>query len=703
MSRAIDPVTNFAEVIPVGLYTAASASITLTSGDGGKLPDTVEGQFNLVWYNSTDYTGPASDPQREIIRVVTRTVDALVILRGQEGTVASNKNIAGKTYKMALGVTKRLIDEINTGLEASADLIVLLGPNGFPLQTGNAGEVLGTDGTNLSWVAGAGINSLTNVGAGVGQVGKNIVGPVLNLKTLQAGANVTIVNNADEIVISSTGGGGGSATEFQILAADPGAPTNGDVWYNSTTNLFKFQQNGVATILGSGSGSPAVQEDVTPFVGTVINVVTSIVALFTLYKNGVLQTVAGGDYTRAGQVVTLGSASLITDRFTMIIGVSLVGATGTVASSTVTNEGNTINSSTSTIINQAGSTTTYADTSIITNNSDTTNTASSTTVFADNSVITNNGDTTYGATATNVYAASSTTTFADESVISNQADETYGAGYEGVYQSGANTQFQSGSTTDFNAGAVVDFTGATVTGLATGGGTVTMPYKGSTNIGSPWYASSLASTTWGISTTSLVVKTFGGPLQSRTLSADVTNFGRVEGSALIGTSLYLFCIRTNPSVPQIAIYDTANIPAGPVIATFAGATVPVYSGPGTSMSTDGTTFYFTYNAGNSANSFAVAKYSLAGTTFTYVSTVTCGAITLNGFSNGQVYVAPSGDIYSFGVGSDNGQITRFNSVGTQVYQDSAGFGVSPRSLNLAGVALYNIGTDNPDLFLPAPI
>ena len=30
---------------------------------------------------------------------------------------------------------------------------------------------------------------------------------------------------------------------FQLLAADPGAPTNGQVWYNTTSNLFKGVKN----------------------------------------------------------------------------------------------------------------------------------------------------------------------------------------------------------------------------------------------------------------------------------------------------------------------------------------------------------------------------------------------------------------------------------------------------------------------------
>ena len=31
----------------------------------------------------------------------------------------------------------------------------------------------------------------------------------------------------------------GTASSFQSLASDPASPTNGDVWYNTTTNLFK--------------------------------------------------------------------------------------------------------------------------------------------------------------------------------------------------------------------------------------------------------------------------------------------------------------------------------------------------------------------------------------------------------------------------------------------------------------------------------
>lgn len=49
----------------------------------------------------------------------------------------------------------------------------------------------------------------------------------------------------------------------------------------------------------------------------------------------------------------------------------------------------------------------------------------------------------------------------------------FGTGSSLTINSGITVNFLSGSTVDFNAGSSVDFTGATVTGLAAGGGTVT--------------------------------------------------------------------------------------------------------------------------------------------------------------------------------------------------------------------------------------
>lgn len=118
----LDPVRNFAVVTASTGYDSTATSITLATGDGAKLPPTSEGAFNLSWYNSTDYTSPHLDPSVEIIRVTTRTGDVLnPISRGQEGTSATNKNTAGKTYLLILGATKKLRDDVENHIANNLD------------------------------------------------------------------------------------------------------------------------------------------------------------------------------------------------------------------------------------------------------------------------------------------------------------------------------------------------------------------------------------------------------------------------------------------------------------------------------------------------------------------------------------------------------------------------------------------------------
>ena len=111
----LDPVKNFAKVTVSTGYSATDTSIVLNSGNGAKLPDpSTDGAFNLVWWNSTDYSDPTDDPNVEIVRVTARSTDTLTVTRGQEGTSATDKNISGKTYQMILGPTKKTIDDINS-------------------------------------------------------------------------------------------------------------------------------------------------------------------------------------------------------------------------------------------------------------------------------------------------------------------------------------------------------------------------------------------------------------------------------------------------------------------------------------------------------------------------------------------------------------------------------------------------------------
>jgi hypothetical protein len=66
-----------------------------------------------------------------------------------------------------------------------------------------------------------------NVGTGTGTIFRDKTGTTANFKTLIAGTNITITNNADDITIEASGGGGGglpaSTTECSVLVADDAA------------------------------------------------------------------------------------------------------------------------------------------------------------------------------------------------------------------------------------------------------------------------------------------------------------------------------------------------------------------------------------------------------------------------------------------------------------------------------------------------
>lgn len=104
------PVTNFGKVTVSTGYDAAATSIALTAGHGSRLPSTFS--YPLVWWNSTDYPDPADDPNREIVTVTNRSGDTLTVTRGAESSGASTKNTPGKTYKMALTITKEMWEEL---------------------------------------------------------------------------------------------------------------------------------------------------------------------------------------------------------------------------------------------------------------------------------------------------------------------------------------------------------------------------------------------------------------------------------------------------------------------------------------------------------------------------------------------------------------------------------------------------------------
>ena len=119
---ALDPVKNFAKVVVSTGYDDNDTSIVLETDEGAKLPaPATDGAFNVVWYNSSDYSDPGDDPNVEIVRVIARSTDTLTITRAQEDTTAKTHNTAGKVYKMVLAMTKKMIDDIPTYADSKVE------------------------------------------------------------------------------------------------------------------------------------------------------------------------------------------------------------------------------------------------------------------------------------------------------------------------------------------------------------------------------------------------------------------------------------------------------------------------------------------------------------------------------------------------------------------------------------------------------
>lgn len=110
---ALDAVKNLVKVEVSTGYDASATSVILTGGEGAQLPTA---PFNMTWWNITDYPDPSDDPNAEIVRVTSRISDTLAITRAQENTSASTKNTSGKTYVMVLGITAKMITDIEARL-----------------------------------------------------------------------------------------------------------------------------------------------------------------------------------------------------------------------------------------------------------------------------------------------------------------------------------------------------------------------------------------------------------------------------------------------------------------------------------------------------------------------------------------------------------------------------------------------------------
>ena len=179
-----------------------------------------------------------------------------------------------------------------------------------------------------------------------------------------------------------------------------------------------------------------------------------------------------------------------------------------------------------------------------------------------------------------------------------------------------------------------------------------------------------------------------GKLQSRVLTTDWAGADTINGYALIGSYLYvLLQDAAGGGLARIYRFTASDLSLGGTNMTISGASLTY--GINLVMTSNGTELFINYDAGNSANSYAIAGFTISGTTATYVATVTCGSTTAQ-FSNAFA-VNNNGDYYGF-----NGSIQtfyRYNSAGTLQYTSPADTGAA-RSLLNWGNTIYVVNADD---------
>jgi hypothetical protein len=211
-------------IIPMG-YDSITTNIILAPGQGTILPDpSVIGPYNLIWWNTSDYLNPIDDPFVEVVKCIAKLGDTLIVMRSQQQTLASPKNIPGKLYNMSL-LHDNNLDTLS--------YYNVPQPHGISAHTGTIGAWANIDkttsnitdittkshtsltdiGTNThTTIDTAILNSTTHIGASIAHgVTSNIVGindsQILTNKTLTTPTIGSFINaNHTHSAAGATGG-----------------------------------------------------------------------------------------------------------------------------------------------------------------------------------------------------------------------------------------------------------------------------------------------------------------------------------------------------------------------------------------------------------------------------------------------------------------------------------------------------------------
>jgi len=139
---ALENKKNFLQVKVEGTHSSGDTTINIDSSDIGQIPDPATvGNYDMVWWDDTNYPEVFDDPNVEVVTVTAKDSnnETIDVNRGQQGTTATDKNTSGANYKMLQDFYQKDADEIATGASSATD-------NTLPRFDGTDGKTLQSSG-----------------------------------------------------------------------------------------------------------------------------------------------------------------------------------------------------------------------------------------------------------------------------------------------------------------------------------------------------------------------------------------------------------------------------------------------------------------------------------------------------------------------------------------------------------------------------
>lgn len=188
--------------------------------------------------------------------------------------------------------------------------------------------------------------------------------------------------------------------------------------------------------------------------------------------------------------------------------------------------------------------------------------------------------------------------------------------------------------------------------------TITQAFPNAASAISNGYSDVLAIGTTG--GTALALTIANQPPQQTYASTHISGGDTINSFVVLGSYVYILVTETSTTPDTKAVYRCPinDIASAGTIMTYSGAIGLVNANTDIKMTSDGTYIYLSFQAGNSANSYVLSKFSVSGTVLTYVADVTCGSAAISDF-----VVLATGNIYAHSA-VDTNDLLKFDSSGT---------------------------------------